>query len=388
MRREGPKNCLIKLMEYLPSKKQLQDLIPPDVFERSNIKAGLLVLRDLAVVCGLGYLGSKIPPEAAYAPLWALYGFWQGAAATGLWVLAHECGHGALFNSSFLNDTTGFMLHSSLLVPYFSWQYSHAKHHAKTNHLLDGESHVPPTRRGFENTLGRVSKIVGDDAFAGLQIFGHLVLGWPLYLLRNETGARRAYDKGAWKKGAVIDHFRPGSYLFPPAWRFRVLLSSVGVTVALLLLYITGEIYGHARVNLLYWPAYLWVNAWLVGYTWLQHTHPEVPHYGEDSWTWMRGALGTVDRPYAECFGIFDTMHHHIGSTHVFHHLFSKAPCYSAQRGSEYLRGYLIDRGLYNYDNRGVLDSLYDTARRCHFVESTRGIQYFKKSEPLLTYAY
>ena len=44
----------------------------------------------------------------------------------------------------------GLVLHSVLLVPYFSWQYSHAKHHAKTNHLLDGETHNPATRRGFQ----------------------------------------------------------------------------------------------------------------------------------------------------------------------------------------------------------------------------------------------
>jgi len=30
----------------------------------------------------------------------------------------------------------------------------------------------------------------GDDALAGLQVVGHLLLGWPLYLLRNDTGGR------------------------------------------------------------------------------------------------------------------------------------------------------------------------------------------------------
>ena len=28
-------------------------------------------------------------------------------------------------------------------VPYFSWQRSHAVHHAKTNHMTEGETHVP-----------------------------------------------------------------------------------------------------------------------------------------------------------------------------------------------------------------------------------------------------
>jgi len=39
----------------------------------------------------------------------------------GVWVIAHECGHQAFSNSQLINDTVGFILHSCLLVPYFSW---------------------------------------------------------------------------------------------------------------------------------------------------------------------------------------------------------------------------------------------------------------------------
>ena len=49
---------------------------------------------------------------------------------------------------------------------------------------------------------------------------------------------------------------------------------------------------------MMYWPAYLWTNFWLVLYTWLQHTDIDLPHFGEDEWTWIRGALCTIDRPY------------------------------------------------------------------------------------------
>jgi len=35
----------------------------------------------------------------------------------------------------------------------------------------------------------------------------------------------------------------------------------------------------------------MWTNAWLVLYTWLQHTDPSVPQYGEDEWTWVKGAI-------------------------------------------------------------------------------------------------
>merc|ERR1712094_91638 len=77
---------------------------------------------------------------------------------------------------------------------------------------------------------------------------------------------------------------------------------------------------------------------------------PEVPHFGDDEWTWVRGALCTIDRPYAELFGFFDWMHPHIGSTHVRHHLFSNLPCYHAVEATKHLKAYLKPLGLYNYD--------------------------------------
>ncbi len=40
---------------------------------------------------------------------------------TGVWVVAHECGHGAFSDWQPVNDGVGLVLHSCLLVPYFSW---------------------------------------------------------------------------------------------------------------------------------------------------------------------------------------------------------------------------------------------------------------------------
>jgi hypothetical protein len=45
--------------------------------------------------------------------LWSLYGFWAGLFATGLWVIAHECGHQAFSESKFINNSVGWVLHSA-----------------------------------------------------------------------------------------------------------------------------------------------------------------------------------------------------------------------------------------------------------------------------------
>jgi len=88
--------------------------------------------------------------------------------------------------------------------------------------------------------------------------------------------------------------------------------------------------------------------------------------------------LSTIDRPYSECFGFHDWMHHRIGSTHVFHHLFSDGPCYNAVEATKHLKAYLEPLGLYNYDGRPIVQAAWETAKRCQYVEGTQGVQYFK----------
>ena len=49
---------------------------------------------------------------AAKFSLWAVYTFWAGLVGTGLWIIAHECGHQAFSESKFLNNAVGWILHS------------------------------------------------------------------------------------------------------------------------------------------------------------------------------------------------------------------------------------------------------------------------------------
>merc|ERR1712178_604057 len=115
----------------------------------------------------------------------------------------------------------------------------------------------------------------------------------------------------------------------------------------------------------------MWTNFWLVLYTWLQHTNENVPQYGQDEWTWLKGAMSTIDRPYT---GV-DWMHHHIGSTHVVHHLFSYLPCYHAQEATKHIKEIL---GVhYNYDSRNFVKAAFQTAKSCQFVLGIEGTQYF-----------
>jgi len=370
--------------ENLPSKKEIRESIPKQCFEHSYSAALYELARDVTIVVAFAAIALCTLRTSDMRLIdwvgWAMYAYWQGSAFTGLWVLAHECGHGGFSASKNLNDSVGLVLHSALLVPYFSWQFSHAKHHKNTNHLIDGESHNPDTMANLRDMLGldyvKMHEMIGDDAFAVWQLFAHLVFGWPVYLITNATGGRKAH--GRKEITSTLDHFRPSSALFPPSWYNRVALSSAGVAATIAALVLAGQVFGGAKVALLYAPAYMVCNGWLVLYTWLQHTREDIAHYGDDEWSWVKGALSTIDRPYSECFGFHDWMHHRIGSTHIFHHLFSDAPCYKAVEATKHLKAFLEPKGLYNYDGRPILTAAWQTAKRCHYVEGTTGAQYFK----------
>lgn len=379
-----------KRLPELPTLGEIKKAIPAHCFERSTFRSLALVVRDgcfIAAWFSLACLLLRLPggPDGPLRAIdyigWMVYGYWQGVFFTGWWVLAHEAGHGGFSPHTIVNDTVGWVLHSFLLVPYFSWQYSHGKHHSKTNHMLDGESHVPDL---LEEIAGvhypEVHSFVGEDAFAIMNIFGHLVFGWPMYLLFNVTGGKRLKGKEVQKPLAFnADHFRPDSELFPEGWQLKVGLSTLGCAITIGAMAWATSIWGLGAVVVTYFIPYLWCNQWLVLYTWLQHTDPTMPHFGDETFTWLRGALSTIDRDY----GIFDYFHHYIGSTHVCHHVFSKLPCYHAQEATKHMKAFLEPRGLYNYDPTAWPIAAFKVAKNCHYMEGTDGLQYFKSLSDL-----
>ena len=384
-------------VKQLPTKGEIKAAIPAECFDRSVFLSMSLVVRDCVMIAALAYvtsqlLSTEVPAEPLSLEMgvwvvgWSLYTFWMGVLLFGIWILGHECGHGAFSDYPLLNDVMGLILHQAVLVPYFPWKFSHAKHHRRTNHLVDGESHIPLTAK--ENGLGpnyereapfaTWHEMMGDDVFAAVLLWVRMTLGFPLYLVGMASTGRLAYD-GSPLEGRLADHFRPDSPMFTPKQRSRVFISTV-VTFATLFT-LAGLSYKHGllAVSLWYIIPYLWVNAWLVAYTWLHHTDPSVPHYGGEEWTWVRGALSTIDRPY----GIFDFFHHRIGSTHVAHHLFHKIPCYRAKKATAALKAYLEPKGLYNYNPNPWYVELWKLSRSCHFVEGNDGVQYYKSMNDL-----
>lgn len=261
--------------------KQIYDAIPKHCFERSAATGLYYVFRDLALLAGTFYLfHNYVTPETiASKPvrtgLWTLYTFLQGLFGTGLWVLAHECGHQSFSPSKTLNDTVGWICHSALLVPYFSWKISHGKHHKATGHIERDMVFIPATREEWASKwhylAHEISELMEETPIAtALTLIQQQVGGWPMYLWTNVTGhnnhSRQSEGKGDGKTNGFftgVNHFNPSSPLYEKKDEKLIVLSDIGLAITGAALYMVYKNYGFQNLLVWYLLPYLWVNHWL-----------------------------------------------------------------------------------------------------------------------------
>ncbi len=362
----------------IPSIKKFKDVIPKHYLE-SNTKTSMKYLLQSALIQSLVvFIGLSIPFTPKMIPIWIIYSLLSGTTAMGFWVIAHECGHGAFSKNKTLETITGYLLHSILLVPYFSWQRSHAVHHRFTNNITNGETHVPLVIKGngvTEKVGGEkelhFSNSIGKKNYGILQLFLHLIFGWPAYLLTGSTGGI---------KYGTSNHFWPikpfSKALWPSIWARRVWISDIGVALALLVILFSIFKYGFFQVTAMYIGPLLVVNSWLVIYTWLHHTDTDVPHLSNNEFSFMRGAFLSIDRPYGR---ILNFLHHNIGSSHVVHHVCPSVPHYHAKKATVLIKKEFKKIYLFNPDPIPI--ALWNIASNCIAVKSDqKGEKYIWQS--------
>lgn len=332
---------------------QIKKAIPPHCFQRSLLRSFSYVVYDLTLASILYYIASTCIPTLPH-PLpylaWPVYWAFQGCILTGFWVIAHECGHHAFSNYQWIDDTVGLILHSCLMVPYFSWKYSHRRHHSNTGSLDKDEVFVPKPKSKIawyaeylNNPLGRLGSL-----------FVTLTLGWPLYLLFNASG--RPYDRFAC-------HYNPYGPIFSNRERIQIYISDLGIVGVTFLLYKIAMAKGLAWLICIYVIPLLINNGFLVTITYLQHTHLALPHYDSSEWDWLRGALATMDRDY----GVLNMVFHNITDTHVAHHLFSTMPHYYALEATKAIKPVLGE--YYQFDRTPFYKAIWREAKECLYVE-------------------
>ncbi|KAL7609061.1 hypothetical protein Lser_V15G14284 [Lactuca serriola] len=345
------------------SLSDIKKAIPPHCFQISLIRSFSYLVFDLIISSILYYLATTYIPQLPH-PLpyivWPVYWFLQGCIFMGLWLIAHECGHHAFSDHVWVEDSIGFVLHSCLLTPYFSWKISHRRHHANTGSLQHDEVYVPKTKSKLASSSFYLDNPIGRS----LTLLVKLTLGWYIYLTINAAG--RPYDKFA-------SHYDPRSPIFSDSERVLILMSDIGLITFSYMLYKVAMIQGFAWVFCVYGGALMVMNAFLVIITYLHHTHPSLPHYDDSEWNWIKGALSTVDRDY----GVLNMVFHNITDTHVLHHLFSYIPHYHAMEATKAIRPILGE--FYQSDSTPFFLALWRESKNCLFVEPDNEIDEKKK---------
>ncbi|EAU81574.2 delta 12 fatty acid epoxygenase [Coprinopsis cinerea okayama7 len=362
------------------SLKEIRAAIPPEMFVRSLGKGLLYLLRDILLAAVAWSLALRIDPffqqatiRAIITPVgaeclrwiaWGVYWWFQGLIFTGLWVIGHECGHGAFSDYKIVNDVLGFIIHSFLWTPYFSWKISHHRHHSNHASMERDEVYVPKTREDLGIPDRPNDEIDWDEIFGDTPIYTlfllirQQVLAFPAYLLYNVSGQKN-YPK--W-----TNHFDPNSILFTKEQRTAVILSNIGIAAMVWGVTYATSLFGAAQVTKFYGIPWLCVTHWFIMITYLHHTDPVLPHYRGKEWNFQRGAAATVDRNFLGWQGRFFL--HDVAHFHVIHHFFPKMPFYHGPQATQHLKAFIGDH--YVYSDIPVFKALWDNYNNCQFVEN------------------
>jgi acyl-lipid omega-3 desaturase len=326
----------------------LKAAIPAECFQPNVGKSLFYFFQDILII-GLLYAVAHYLDSWYFFPI-----FWvmQGTMFWALFVVGHDCGHQSFSKQKWLNDLIGHLSHTPILVPYHGWRISHRTHHLNTGHLDNDESWYPVSETDYTE-MDPLTKIGRYYVF---------LLAYPLYLLQRSPG----------KKGS---HFNPNSPIFKPSEKWDVITSTVMIiSMVGLLGFLTYE-WGWMWLLKYYAVPYIVFVIWLDLVTFLHHTEPDVPWYREGNWTFLKGALSTVDRDY----GFINHIHHNIG-THVAHHIFLNMPHYNLKKATEAIKPILGD--YYRKTKEPLWVSFWQSCVSCHFVPDAGSKVYYQPPNP------
>jgi len=369
--------------------KEIHEAVPKELYKRNTLKgiACQWALRDV-LFCASFYQVAKyidpfadalrvmnVNPWAVYAikwSLWSMYWFFQGLVGGAFFCTGNDAGHGPLSDYQPINHTIGFIAHTLLLTPYYSWRHSHHLHHKAIGSKERDENYLPKTRNE-PNMASQESMKKADYE----EIFGET----PVYTLLRVVimqllGSQLYNTLGRPLNPPGTNHWFPSPTLFKRSDRGPIIITNIGLSIWLAFLGVWTYNTSLAIFIKYYFIPYLLTNHWIVMITYLQHTDPTIPHFRKDTWTFPRGASTTVDRPLLGWMGRFFL---HVSHDHFAYHFFSLIPSYNGPELSKHVRKALGEN--YNSDSTNAWRALYRSFTNCEFVEDDGDIVMWKNRD-------
>lgn len=335
-----------KIGEPLPDNitlRQIVETLPKEVFEISELKAWKSVILTVVAVAA-SMVG------IAYSPWYLLPFAWAfaGTAATGLFVIGHDCAHKSFLKNKLVEDIVGTIAFMPLIFPYEPWRIKHNEHHAKTNMLVYDTAWHPVMPKEYENmpALGKVGLQIGMGPLRFLASIGH----WLVY----------HFD---------LKKYRPSQHT-----RVKISLAAVYSFIAIalpLITYFTG-FDGLFKYWLMPWLGY---HFWMSTFTMVHHTAPHIPFKGAETWNAAQAQLGgTVHCDYPAWV---EVLCHDI-NVHVPHHLSQKIPAYHLRQATDSLRqnwGKYMNEASWNWR---LMKTIFT---ECHFYDEERNYAPFDDTQ-------
>ncbi len=312
--------------ELKKAQLQLIRKIPREAFKPQSWKSWSYLGFDFAVVIALAFLGTHAW-TTSNIPLALLYLFLQSSFFVSIFVVGHDSGHESFSSRSWENALSGYLAHSFLLVPFYSWKLSHHKHHTYHHCLEKDESYIPKRVSWivqYENDMANASRFkVMKLSLLGLM--DKCCLTFIIYLFSaSPLGYRQSYS-----------HFDPRAELFDGK-RKHILLSLFCVSIMLSALVVLASQTSVLFVLFLYGLPWVFHNVCIFIVTYLQHTTEDNYWFYKKDWHFFKGALQTVDYDYGKYLGpIINFFHHNIERYHFVHHLNLKIPHYRLKMAHE-----------------------------------------------------
>lgn len=218
-----------------------------------------------------------------------------------LFIIQHDCGHGAFMTRRTGNDWIGRALGVLTFTPYDCWQRSHAQHHASTGNL---------DARG----MGDVDTLTVREFLAGSrwQRLGYRTYRHPLVLL----GLGPAYL-------FLLRHRLPIG-LMTAGRKYWVSAMATNAAIALMLAGLIWA-FGIAAVASVVLPVLLTAASMGVWLFYIQHQFEAAQWDKGDDWSFHHAAL--EGSTYLELPAVLRWFTGNIGIHHV-HHLASRIPFY------------------------------------------------------------
>ena len=235
-----------------------------------------------------------------------------GAFLVRLFMIQHDCGHGAFFNNRTANDWVGRALGVLTLTPYDVWRRSHSIHHSGSGNL---------EKRGF----GDIHTLTVNEYYAGswlqrlhYRMYRHpvtLFLIGPIYIF----GLQNRLPLGAMRAGSKY-------------WVSTMGTNLVGMAIATVLIYFMGLM----PFLVIFLSTSFVASAIGVWLFYVQHQFDETHWDQPEDWDLHDAAL--YGSSHYDLPAPLRWMTGNIGVHHV-HHLYSRIPFY---RLNDVIRDYPV----------------------------------------------